>query len=109
MPQVDNPQVAVQIGVEELPLDGLLAELQAFFGLPLGQRQGQSEVGHEFHLGVLGPLGPFLVDGLLEERDRFLVVAPLERLDAAAPSRFGRGDRGVGHDTSLRSILARVP
>ncbi|PYT12565.1 MAG: hypothetical protein DMF51_12905 [Acidobacteria bacterium] len=102
VPEVDDSQVAVQIGIEELPLDGLLAELQTLLGLPLGQRQGQSEVGNQFHLGVLGPFLPLLFDGLLEEGDRFLVVAPLERLDAAAPGRFGRGHRGVGHDTSLR-------
>src|SRR5215510_10808780 len=86
--EVDDAEIAVQVRVEELPLDRLLAQPLSFLGLALRQSQGQAKEGYVFHFWILRPLLALHVDRLLEEGDRLLVGAALEGGHSIAPGDF---------------------
>ncbi len=102
VPEIGDPEIAEQVGVEELPFHRLLAQLDSLLRPAVRHHQRQAEIGHVLHPGVLGPFLALLVDGRLEGRDRFQIQAAIHGGRALAEGFVGRHRGGScrGHCAS---------
>src|SRR6185436_5883114 len=104
VPEIYDPEVAEDLGVEELALRRLLAHPEPFLRSPLRERQRQAEEREVSHPAVLAAGLLIEIDRRLEVGGRLLVGTLLQRREPALEGVVGTfGWRDERHGSSRRS------